>query len=155
LTLLYRYPHGDQVEEDHDRGNQMIVQYLMKNFGCIEAVTQNGKTYLRVTDYAKMREGVGKLLAELMRIKAEGDYNAIRNLVSAYGVKLDTEWRDQVQQRATSIGLPTRGAFLSPIIEAVRDAQGQIVDAKVRYTQDLSEVMLDYSRKSLDYWARR
>jgi dipeptidyl-peptidase-3 len=155
LTMLYRYPHGDQVEEDHDRGNQMIVQYLMKNFGCIDAVTQNGKTYLRVTDYAKMHEGVGKLLAELMRIKAEGDYNAIRNLVSTYGVKLNTEWRDQVQQRAASIGLPTRGAFLSPIIEAVRDAQGQIVDAKVRYTQDLSEVMLDYSRKSLDYWARR
>ena len=155
LTLLYRYPHGDQVEEDHDRGNQMIVQYLIKNFGCIEAVTQNGKVNLRVTDYAKMHDGVGKLLAELMRIKAEGDYTAIRNLVNTYGVKLDAEWRDQVQERATRIGLPTRGAFISPILDPVRDAQGQVVDAKVRYTQDLSEVMLDYSRKSLDYWPRQ
>jgi dipeptidyl-peptidase-3 len=155
LTMLYRYPHGDQVEEDHDRGNQMIVQYLIKNFACIEAVTQNGKVYLRVTDYAKMHEGVGKLLAELMRIKAEGDYNAIRNLVSTYGVKLNGEWRDQVQERATRIGLPTRGAFISPILDPVRDAQGQVVDAKIRYTQDLSEVMLDYSHKSLDYWPRQ
>jgi len=155
LTMLYRYPHGDQVEEDHDRGNQMIVQYLIRNFSCIEPVTRDGKVYLRVTDYAKMREGVGKLLAELMRIKAEGDYDAIRNLVSTYGVKLNTEWRDQVQLRATAIGLPTRGAFISPILEPVRDAQGQIVDARVRYTQDLAEVMLNYSRKSLDYWARQ
>jgi dipeptidyl-peptidase-3 len=155
LTLLYRYPHGDQVEEDHDRGNQMIVQYLIKNFACIEAVTQNGKVNLRVTDYAKMHEGVGKLLSELMRIKAEGDYNAIRNLVNTYGVKLNPEWRDQVQERATRIGLPTRGAFISPILDPVRDAQGQVVDAKIRYTQDLSEVMLDYSRKSLDYWPKQ
>jgi dipeptidyl-peptidase-3 len=152
LTMLYRYPHGDQVEEDHDRGNQMIVQYFMKNFACTEAVNRDGKVYLRVTDYAKMHEGVGQLLAELMRIKAEGDYNAIRDLVNTYGVKLDPAWRDQVQERATRIGLPTRGAFLSPIMEPVLDAQGQIVDVQLRYTQDLAEVMLDYSRKSLDYW---
>ena len=90
-----------------------------------------------------------------MRIKAEGDYDAIRNLVSSYGVKLNTDWRDQVQERATRIGLPTRGAFVSPILEPVRDGQGRIVDARIRYTEDLSEVMLDYSRKSLDYWPRQ
>jgi dipeptidyl-peptidase-3 len=99
-----------------------------------------------------MHEGVGRLLAELMRIKAEGDYNAIRDLVTTYGVKLNPEWRDQVQERATRIGLPTRGAFLSPILEPVRDAQGRIFDVRPRYTQDLAEVMLDISRKSLDYW---
>jgi dipeptidyl-peptidase-3 len=151
LTLLYRYPHGDQIEEDHDRGTQMIVHYLMEKFGCIAPVTQDGKVYLRVSDYAKMHAGVGDLLAELMRIKAEGDYNAIRSLVGAYGVKLNTEWRDQVQERATRIGLPTRGAFLSPIVEPVRDASGKLVDARLRYTLDLAEVMLDYSRKSLGY----
>jgi dipeptidyl-peptidase-3 len=151
LVLLFRYPHGDQIEEDHDRGTQMIVHYLMEKFGCIEAVTQEGKVYLRVTDYAKMRAGVGALLAELMRIKAEGDYEAIRNLVGAYGVKLNTQWRDQVQERGKRIGLPTRGAFLSPIIEPVRDASGELIDARLRYTLDLAEVMLDYSRKSLGY----
>jgi dipeptidyl-peptidase-3 len=151
LTLLYRYPHGDQIEEDHDRGTQMIVQYLMEKFGCIEPVTRDGRIYLRVADYAKMRTGVGHLLAELMRIKAEGDYEAIRNLVGTYGVKLNSEWRDQVQQRGARIGLPTRGAFVSPLIEPVRDAGGKIVDAKPRYTLDLAEVMLEYSRKSLGY----
>jgi dipeptidyl-peptidase-3 len=151
LTLLYRYPDGEQVEEDHDRGTQMIVHYLLKNFDCIAPLTKDGKIYLRVTDYEKMRAGVGILLAELMRIKAEGDYGAIQNLVGDYGVKLNTQWRDQVQERAKRIGLPTRGAFLSPIIEPIRDSGGKLVDARLRYTLDLAEVMLDYSRKSLAY----
>jgi dipeptidyl-peptidase III len=151
LTLLYRYPHGDQVEEDHDRGTHMIVHYLIRNFGALEAVNRNGKLYLRVTDYAKMHAGVGRLLAELMRIKAEGDYDAIRNLVNTYGVKLNPQWRDEVQERATRVGLPTRGAFLSPILEPVLDSAGKPADARLRYTHDLAEVMLDYSRKSLEY----
>jgi len=155
LTLLYRYPQGDQIEEDHDRGNQMIVQHLMKNCGCIESLTKDNKVYLRVTDYAKMHEGVGKLLAELMRIKAEGDYNAIRDLVNTYGVKFNPAWRDQVVERATRIGLPTRVAFVSPILVPVPDAHGQVADVRLRYTQDLSEVMFDYSRKSLNYWGKQ
>jgi dipeptidyl-peptidase-3 len=151
LTLLYRYPHGGQIEEDHDRGTQMIVNYLMQKFGAIEAVTKDGKVYFRVADYAKMHAGVGELLAELMRIKAEGDYDAIRNLVGTYGVKLNIQWRDEVQERAKRIGLPTRGAFLSPIVEPLRDSSGTLTDARLRYTHDLAEVMLDYSRKSLGY----
>jgi len=151
FTQLYRYPHGDQIEEDHDRGTQMIVGYLMKNCACIESVTREGKTYLRVSDYGKMHEGVGKLLAELMRIKAEGDYAAIQNLVNTYGIKFNTQWRDQVVARGTRIGLPTRGAFVSPEIEPIRDAQGKIVDARLRYSLDLAESMLTYSRKSLGY----
>ena len=151
LALLYRYPQGDQVEEDHDRGTQMIVHYLMDRFHCIEPVTRDGKIYLRVTDYKRMHEGVGELLAELMRIKAEGDYNGIKKLMDTYGVKLNPAWRDQVQERAARAGLPRRGAFISPLIEPVRDAAGKITDARVRYTQDFPEVMLDYSRKSLGY----
>lgn len=155
LILLSRYPQGDQIQEDHDRGNQMIVQYLMKTCACIESVTKDDKIYLRVTDYAKMHDGVGKLLAELMRIKAEGDYSAIRDLVNTYGVKFNSAWRDQVVERATRIGLPTRGAFVSPILEPVHDAHGQVTDVRLRYSQDLSEVMLDYSRKSLNYWGKQ
>ncbi|MCU1340790.1 MAG: putative dipeptidyl-peptidase [Candidatus Acidoferrum typicum] len=153
LTLLYRYPHGEQIEEDHDRGTQMIVHYLMENFGCIAPVMKDGKIYLRVVDYEKMHAGAGILLVEMMRIKAEGDYDAIRNLVSTYGVKLNPQWRDQVQERAKRINLPTRGAFVSPIVEPIRDATGKLVDARLRYTFDLAEVMLDYSRKSLAYLA--
>jgi len=151
LSLLARYPKGDQIEEDHDRGTQMIVHYLRDRFGCIEAVTRDGKIYLRVTDYAKMHQGVGGLLAELMRIKAEGDYDAMKKLMDTYGVKLNPAWRDQVVQRARRISLPTRAAFISPLVEPIRDATGKAVDARIRHTQDFAEVMLTYSRKSLGY----
>ena len=151
LTLLYRYPHGEQIHEDHDRGTQMIVHYLMDRFGCIEPLTRDGKIYLRVNDYEKMHQGVGELLAELMRIKAEGDYDGIKKLIDDYGVKLNPEWRDQVQRRAAAIELPRKGVFVSPLIESVRDGSGNIVDAKVRHTGNLAEVMLTYSRESLGY----
>jgi dipeptidyl-peptidase-3 len=151
LTILYHYPQGDQVVEDHDRGTQMIVGYLMKNCGCIEAITQNGKIFLHVTDYDKMHQGIGTLLAELMRIKAEGDYPAIQSLVDTYGVKIDPAWRDQVVARAKVIQLPVRGVFLSPLIEPVYDASHHVVDARIRYPNSLADVMLDYSRKSLGY----
>jgi dipeptidyl-peptidase-3 len=151
LVILYHYPQGDQVVEDHDRGTQMIVGYLMKNCGCIEAITQNGKIYLHVTDYDKMHQGIGTLLVEMMRIKAEGDYPAIQSLVDTYGVKIDPAWRDQVVTRAKAIQLPTRGVFLSPLIEPVYDAAHHVVDARIRYPGSLAEVMLDYSRKSLGY----
>ena len=151
LVLLNRYRQGDQIEESHDRGTQMVVQYLMDRFGCIEPVARDAKVYLRVTDYAKMRQGVGELLAELMRIKAEGDYAALKKLIDAYGVKLNLAWRDQVVERAGRVGLPTRAAFISPLVEPVHDAAGNIVDAGIRHTQDLAAVMLTYSRKSLGY----
>jgi dipeptidyl-peptidase-3 len=151
LTLLYRYPQGEQIHEDHDRGTQMIVHYLMDRFGCIEAVTNDGKIYLRVNDYQKMHQGVGELLAELMRIKAEGNYDGIKKLIDAYGVKLNPEWRDQVQQRAASIELPRKGVFVSPLIEPLRDGSGNIIDARAHHTGDLAEVMLTYSRESLGY----
>ncbi len=151
LTLLYRYPQGNQVIEDHDRGTQMIVHYLMDKFHCIEPVTVGGKLYLRVSDYTKMHEGVGALLTELMRIKAEGEYTAIQSLVNTYGVNLDPAWRDEVVRRSRAINLPTRAAFLSPIIEPVRDSAHHLVDAKIRYPVDLADVMLTYSRESLGY----
>ncbi len=151
LTILYRYPQGEQIHEDHDRGTQMIVHYLIDRFACIESVTKDGKIYLRVNDYDKMHHGAGELLAELMRIKAEGDYDGIKKLIDTYGVKLNSEWRDQVQQRAAAIELPRKGVFVSPLIEPVRDHSGKIVDATVRHTGDLAEVMLTYSRESLGY----
>jgi len=150
LTVLYR-SQGDQIVEDHDRGTQMIVHYLTDKYHCIEPVTVDGKIYLHVTDYEKMHEGVGALLAELMRIKAEGDYAAIQSLVNQYGVKLDPAWRDEVVRRGHAINLPAQGAFLSPIIEPIRDASRHVVDAKIRYPTDLADVMLTYSRESLGY----
>jgi dipeptidyl-peptidase-3 len=151
LVILYRYPESDQIEEDHDRGTQMITTYLRERFNCIEPITQDGKIFLRVTDYEKMHQGVGELLAELMRIKAEGDYDGMKKLMNTYGVRLNQAWRDDVQKRAAAVHLPKRAAFISPLLEPVRDAAGKITDAKIRYTHDFAEVMLTFSRKSLGY----
>jgi len=114
LVLLSRYPEGNVIEEDHDRGAQLIVNYLMDRVHCIEPVTKDGKIYLRVTDYNKMHQGIGKLLAELMRIKAEGDYATIKNLMDTYGVKLNPAWRDQVVERTARIGLPKASRVYLP-----------------------------------------
>src|SRR6185369_14615529 len=86
LTQLRRIPKGDTIEEDHQRDRQLIAHYIKDKTGAIEYVDKAGKTFVRVTDYQKMRQGVGQLLAELMRIKAEGDYDAIKSLVDTYGV---------------------------------------------------------------------
>ena len=85
LMQLRRIPNGDTIEEDHQRNRQLIVDYIMDTTGGIAQFDRGGKTYVHVTDYQKMRQGVGKLLAELMPIKAEGDYAAIKALVDKYG----------------------------------------------------------------------
>src|SRR5215471_5117143 len=95
LTQLSRITSGDTIEEDHQRNRQLIAKYIMDTTGAIAFEHSNGKTYVVVKDYAKMRAGVGTLLAELMRIKAEGDYDAIRKLIDKYGVHFDTKLRDE------------------------------------------------------------
>ncbi len=107
LTQLRRIPKGDTIEEDHARDRQLIVRYIMDKTGGIEQFQRNGKTYIRVTDYQKMRKGVGMLLAELMRIKAEGDYNAIKALADKYAVHFDPKLRDEVVARYDKLNLPT------------------------------------------------
>src|SRR6185436_16455476 len=107
LTQLRRIPQGDTIEEDHQRDRQLVAHYIKDTTGAIEYFDRSGKTYVRVTDYAKMREGVGKLLADLMRIKAEGDYDAIKALVDKYGVRFDPKLRDQVVGRYKALNLPS------------------------------------------------
>jgi dipeptidyl-peptidase-3 len=107
LTQLRRIPKGDTIEEDHQRDRQLIAHYIKDKTGAIEYFDKGGKTYIRVTDYQKMRQGAGQLLAELMRIKAEGDYDAIKTLVDTYGVHFDPRLRDQVMTRYKSLKLPS------------------------------------------------
>ena len=107
LTQLRRIPRGDTIEEDHQRDRQLIANYIKDKTGAIEYFDKGGKTYVRVTDYQKMRQGAGQLLAELMRIKAEGDYDAIKKLVDTYGVHFDPTLRDQVVARYKSLKLPS------------------------------------------------
>jgi dipeptidyl-peptidase-3 len=116
LTQLRRIPKGDTIEEDHQRDRALIANYIQDKTGAIQQVVRDGKTYVRVTDYVKMRQGVGMLLAELMRIKAEGDYTAIKALVDKYGVHFDPKLRDQVIARYKTINLPTYWAGVYPVV---------------------------------------
>src|SRR5205807_9158330 len=107
LTQLQRIPKGDTIEEDHQRNRQLIANYIMDKTGAIQKIERNGKTYLLLKDFDKMRQGVGMLEAELMRIKAEGDYAAIKALVDRYGVHFDPALRDQVRARYAKLNVPT------------------------------------------------
>ena len=107
LTQLRRITRGDTIEEDHQRDRALIAGYIKDKTGAIEYFDKGGKTYVRVTDYQKMRQGAGQLLAELMRIKAEGDYAAIKALVDTYGVHFDPKLRDQVVGRYKALMIPS------------------------------------------------
>jgi dipeptidyl-peptidase-3 len=116
LTQLRRDPKGDALEEDHERNRQLIVNYIMDKTGAIRKIQKNGKTYFVVADYQKMRQGVGQLLAALMRIKAEGDYSGIKALVDKYGVHFDPALRDEVVARYAALNIPTYWAGVNPAI---------------------------------------
>ena len=114
LTQLRRILKGDTIEEDHERDRQLIVRYIMDKTGAIEQFERGGKTYIAVRSYEKMRQGVGLLLAELMRIKAEGDYDAIKALVDRYGVHFDPKVRDQMVSRYAKLNIPTYWTGINP-----------------------------------------
>lgn len=146
LVQLQRVPKGhDQLEEDHMKNRQLIAHWLWKNAGCIERLEREGKTYFRVTDYGKMREGVGRLLAEVQRIKSEGDLAAAKQLIDTYGFKIDTALRDQVLARMEKLDRAVYTGFVMPKLEPVTDANGNVTDVAVTYPLDLTKQMLEYS----------
>jgi len=101
---------------------------------------------VRVTDYQKMRQGVGQLLAELMRIKAEGDYDAIKALIDKYGVHFDPKLRDQVVARYKQLNLPTYWAGINPELTAQLDAKGNVSSVRIDYPRDAVRQYLSYAR---------
>jgi dipeptidyl-peptidase III len=145
LMQLRRIPHGDTIEEDHERDRQLIAHYIADKVpGSIEQFTRDGKTYVRVADYQKMRQGIGMLLAELMRIKAEGDYDAIKTLVDKYGVHFDPALRDQVLARYKQLNLPTYFAGMNAQLTASFGKDGEIEKVEIRYLDDPVAQYLDY-----------
>ena len=146
LTQLRRIPRGDTIEEDHLRGRALIANFVKDKTGAVEQFDRGGKTYVRVTDYQKMRAGVGTLLAELMRIKAEGDYAAIKALIDKYGVHFDPKLRDQVVARYTQLNLPTYWAGINPELTAQLDAAGNVTSVQITYPRDAVRQYLSYGR---------
>ena len=144
LTQLRRIPKGTTIEEDHQRNRQLIAHYIKDKTGAIEYFDRAGKTYVRVTDYAKMREGVGQLLAELMRIKGEGDYAAIKALVDKYGVSFDPKLRDQVVARYKVLNLPTYWAGVNPRLTSDLGPKKNLPEIKIWYPRDAVQQYLEY-----------
>jgi dipeptidyl-peptidase-3 len=146
LTQLRRMPQGDTVEEDHARDRQLIVNFIRDRVpGSIKQFERGGKTYLEVEDYQKMHQGVGLLLAELMRIKAEGEYAAIKALVDKYAVHFDPALRDQVVARYQKLGLPTYWAGINSRLSAQFGPDGKIQAVDLRYPHSVEQQYLDYA----------
>src|SRR4029077_3428410 len=145
LVQLRRVREGTQIEEDHMRNRQMIVRWLMSNSKAIETRTRDGKTYYVMVDKKAFRDGVGRLLAEVQRIKAEGDYAAARKLFETYGVHFDPKLRDEVVARVEHLNLPSYTGFVMPDLTAVRNASGEITDVTISYPKDLTKQMLAYA----------
>ena len=135
---------GDNIEKDHMRGTHLIISYLRDKTNAIEVVEDNGKVYFNVLDIEEMRRGVGELLKELMRIKAEGDYEAVKELMEKYAIKVNPQWRDQVQKRHRALKIPIYTAYVMPELVPVKDDSGNITDVQVSYPLDLKTQMLKF-----------
>lgn len=149
MTQLVRIEPGCTVEEAHMRNRQLIARWALehgKDEKVVEMVVREGKTYVRINDYAKLRALFGKLLAEIQRIKSEGDYEAARRLVETYGVQVDPVLHAEVLQRYRSLHLAPYKGFLNPVYTPQIDAGGNVVDVQISYTEGYAEQMLRYSR---------
>jgi dipeptidyl-peptidase III len=147
LVQLRRMREGTQIEEDHMRNRQMIVRWLIAHTTAIDVRTRDGKTYYVLTDVAAFRAGAGRLLAEVQRIKAQGDYASARDLFDAYGVHFDPALRDEVVARVDELNLPSYTGFVMPRLEPVLGPAGEITDVSIAYPMDFMAQMLEYSGK--------
>jgi dipeptidyl-peptidase-3 len=145
LMQLRRVREGSEIEDDHMRNRQMIVHWLMANTKAIESRTRDGKSYFVMVDPKAFRDGVGTLLAEVQRIKSEGDYAAAKALFETHGIRFDPKLRDEVVKRVDDLKLPSYSGFVMPKLTAVTDASGAITDVTVSYPMDLTKQMLEYS----------
>jgi dipeptidyl-peptidase III len=145
IVQLRRVREGSQIEEDHMRNRQMVVRWLLANTKAIAVHQRDGKTFYEMADAKAFREGVGRLLAEVQRIKSEGDYAAAAKLFDDHGIHFDPKLRDEVVKRVDALKLPSYTGFVMPKLTAVRDAAGAITDVTISYPQSLTTQMLEYS----------
>ena len=153
LTQLVRIKPGNTIEEAHMRNRALITHWVLEQAKsqktakpCVELVRQKGKTFVRVNDYAEMRRLFGNLLAEIQRIKSEGDYEGARKLVETYGVQVDVKVHKEILERYARLKLSPYKGFINPVYQAVRDAQGNITDVTISYDEAFDAQNLRYSR---------
>jgi dipeptidyl-peptidase-3 len=149
MTQLTRLKLGDQVEEAHMRDRQLIARWAYEHGKAekvVEFVKKDGKTYVRINDYNKLRALFGQLLRELQRIKSEGDYNAGKNLVETYGVKVDPVLHKEVLERYAKLGIKPYRGFIQPEMVPVMDGD-KITDVKIEYPTSFYKQMMDFGKK--------
>ena len=149
MTQLMRIEPGKDVEEAHMRNRKLIAEWVLEKGAAdkvVELYKENGKTYIRINDYEKVRELMGQLLFEVQRIKSEGDYKAGSELVEAYAVKVNPELHKEVLDRYSHLTISPYRGFVNPIYVPVVDESGEITDIKVTYGEGYVEQMLRYSR---------
>ena len=153
LTQLVRIKPGNTIEEAHMRNRALIAHWVLEQAKsqktakpCVELVKQKGKTFVRVNDYAEMRHLFGSLLAEIQRIKSEGDYEGARKLVETYGVQVDAKVHKEILERYARLKLSPYKGFINPVYKAVYDAQGNITDVTINYDEAFDAQNLRYSR---------
>ncbi len=149
MTQLYRIEPGKDVEEAHMRNRQLIAAYVLdkgKKGNAVQLVKKGGKTFVKINDYKRMREILGELLAEIQRIKSEGDYKAGDALIRKYAVKVDPQLHAEVIERYSHLDIPPYRGFVNPTYTPVYDADGKIVDVEISYTESYPEQQLRLSR---------
>jgi len=149
MTQLTRIQPGKDIEQAHMRNRQLISKWCFeagKAENVIEEITKDGKTYYRISNYDKLNELFGKLLAEVQRIKSEGDYEAGKELVENYAVKVDPKLHAEVLERYARLNLAPYGGFINPVLVPVIDGEA-ITDIKVEYPDDYTEQMMKYSKE--------
>lgn len=148
MTQLTRIEPGKNIEQAHMRNRQLIARWCyekgMKD-NVIEKKVKDGKTFFVVNNYNRLRELFGELLAEIQRIKSTGDYEAARQLVENYGVKVDPELHREVLDRYSKLNLAPYGGFMNPVFEPVYK-DGKLIDILVSYPEDYVEQMMYYSK---------
>lgn len=149
LTQLVRIEEGKEVEEAHMRNRQLIARWVFEQGAAdkvVELKKREGKTFVVINDYQQLRALFGKLLAEVQRIKSEGDYEAGRSLVENYGVKIDPVLHHEIRERYVRLHLSPYKGFVNPIMREVKDDSGHVTDITLDYTEGYAEQMLRYSR---------
>ncbi|MBQ0119758.1 MAG: dihydrofolate reductase [Bacteroidales bacterium] len=149
MTQLIRIEPGKNIEESHMRNRKFISEWCYKQGKkdkVIELVKRKGKTYVKINDYEKLRVLFSKLLAEVQRIKSEGDYEAGRQLVENYGVVVDKKLHQEVLARYSTLDIAPYKGFVNPMYHVVKDADGNITDITITYDENYVEQMLRYSR---------
>ena len=145
MTQLIRIQPGHQIEEAHMRNRALIAHWCYQQGDVIQLVKRDGKTYVQISDYQQLRQLFARLLAEIQRIKSEGDFEAARQMVEQYAVKVDADLHKEVLARYEKLNLAPYKGFINPVMQPVFDDQGSICDIQLNYSESYAHQMLRYS----------